>query len=110
MDRGTIFGRSHRPIRKLDVKSLHAFYLYYTVCPQSPLGVLKNCGAQTCGRLHETLEVFLTPTDGINGHLYVSQSVICEMATVEERALCVGWLFEIKISHPDSTKLLHTVQ
>jgi hypothetical protein len=41
----------------------------------------------------ETLEVFfLTPTDGISGHLYVSQSVVCEM----ERALCVGWLFETK--------------
>jgi hypothetical protein len=41
----------------------------------------------------ETLEVFfLTPTDGISGHLYVSQSVVCEMATVQERALCVGWL------------------
>jgi hypothetical protein len=35
----------------------------------------------------ETLEVFLTPTDGISGHLYVSQSVVCEMATVQERAL-----------------------
>jgi hypothetical protein len=45
----------------------------------------------------ETLEVFfLTPTDGISGHLYVSQSVVCEMATVQERALCVGWLFETK--------------
>jgi hypothetical protein len=22
-------------------------YIWYTVCPQSPLGVLKNCGAQT---------------------------------------------------------------
>jgi hypothetical protein len=30
------------------------------------------------------------------GHLYVSQSVVCEMATVQERALCVGWLFETK--------------
>jgi hypothetical protein len=45
----------------------------------------------------ETLEVFfLTPTDGISGHLYVSQSVFCEMATVQECALCVGWLFETK--------------
>jgi hypothetical protein len=42
----------------------------------------------------ETLEVFfLTPTDGISGHLYVSQSVVCEMATVQE---CVGWFFETK--------------
>jgi hypothetical protein len=39
---------------------------------------------------------FLAPTDGINGHLYVSQSVVCEMGTVQERALCVGWLFETK--------------
>jgi hypothetical protein len=38
----------------------------------------------------ETLEVFfLPPTDGISGRLYVSQSVICEMATVQERARCV---------------------
>jgi hypothetical protein len=39
----------------------------------------------------EALEVFfffLMPTDGISAHLYVSQSVDCEMATV----LCVGWL------------------
>jgi hypothetical protein len=43
----------------------------------------------------ETLEVFLTPTDGISCHLYVFQSVVCEM-TVQERALCVGWLFETK--------------
>jgi hypothetical protein len=42
----------------------------------------------------ETLEVFLPPTDGISGHLYVSQSVVCEMATVQESARCVGWLFE----------------
>jgi hypothetical protein len=40
---------------------------------------------------------FSTPTDGISGHLYVSQSVVCEMATVQERALCVGWLFETKL-------------
>jgi hypothetical protein len=44
----------------------------------------------------ETLEVFLTSTDGMRAHLYVSQSVVCEMATVQERALCVGWLFETK--------------
>jgi hypothetical protein len=28
---------------------------------------------------------FFMPTDGISGHLYVSQSVVCEMATVQER-------------------------
>jgi hypothetical protein len=44
----------------------------------------------------ENLEVFFTPTNGISGHLYVSQSVVCEMATVQERALCVGWLLETK--------------
>jgi hypothetical protein len=27
---------------------------------------------------------FLPPTDGITGHLYVSQSVVCEMGTVEQ--------------------------
>jgi hypothetical protein len=57
----------------------------------------------------EILEVIFPPTDGLSGHLYVSQSVICEMATVQERERCVGWLFETKISHPDSTKLPHTV-
>jgi hypothetical protein len=25
----------------------HLLLFQYTVCPQSPLGVLKNCGAQT---------------------------------------------------------------
>jgi hypothetical protein len=43
-----------------------------------------------------TLEVFFEPTDGISGHLYVSQLVVCEMAAVQERALYVGWLFETK--------------
>jgi hypothetical protein len=32
----------------------------------------------------EILEVFLPPTDGISGHLYVSQSVVCETASVQE--------------------------
>jgi hypothetical protein len=27
------------------------------------------------------------PTDGINGHLYFSQAVVCEMATLQERVL-----------------------
>jgi hypothetical protein len=45
----------------------------------------------------ETLEVFfLSRTYGIIGHLYVFQSGGCEMATVQERALCVGWLFQTK--------------
>jgi hypothetical protein len=39
---------------------------------------------------------FLPPTDGISSHLYVSQPVVCEMANVQERARCVGWLFETK--------------
>jgi hypothetical protein len=61
------------------------------MCSQSPLGVFKNCGAQTNSASHmrfaadysETLEVFFVmPTDGMSGHLYVSQSVVCELATV----------------------------
>jgi hypothetical protein len=39
----------------------------------------------------ETLKVFLPPADGKSGHLYVSHSAVCEMATVQERARCVGW-------------------
>jgi hypothetical protein len=31
------------------------------------------------------------PTDGISGHLYVSLSVVCELATVQERARCSSW-------------------
>jgi hypothetical protein len=58
----------------------------------------KQVEVATCGLRQITvkLEVFLTPTDGISGHLYVSQSVVYEMATVQECALCVGWLFETK--------------
>jgi hypothetical protein len=67
-----------------------------TVCPQSPFGVLKNCGAQTNWANHmrfwqiivKLWKFFFPPTDGISGHLYVSQSVVCEMATVQVRALC----------------------
>jgi hypothetical protein len=46
----------------------------------------------------ETLEVFffMPPTDGISGHLYVSESAFCVMASVQEGARCVGWLFETK--------------
>jgi hypothetical protein len=39
---------------------------------------------------------FFMSTDGISGHLYDSQSVVCEVATVQERELCVGWRFETK--------------
>jgi hypothetical protein len=35
----------------------------------------------------ETLEVFFMQTDGISGHIYVSQTVVYEMATVQECAL-----------------------
>jgi hypothetical protein len=38
---------------------------------------------------NETLEGILPLTDGISDHLYVSHSVACEMATVQERARCV---------------------
>jgi hypothetical protein len=61
--------------------------------------VRKQIELATCGLWQITVKLwkfFLTPTDGITGHLYVSQSVVCEMATVQERALCVGWLFETK--------------
>jgi hypothetical protein len=61
--------------------------------------VRKEIELATCGLQQITAKLwkfFLTPTDGINGHLYVSQSVFCEMATVQERTLCVGWLFETK--------------
>jgi hypothetical protein len=52
----------------------------------------------TCGfaaDYSETPEVFLPPTDGKSGHIFVCQ-LVCEMATVQERARCVGWLFETK--------------
>jgi hypothetical protein len=45
----------------------------------------KQIELATCGLLQITAKLwkfFLTPTDGISGHLYVSQSVDCEMATV----------------------------
>jgi hypothetical protein len=32
----------------------------------------------------------------MSGHFYVSQSVVCETATVQECTLCVGWFFETK--------------
>jgi transposase len=46
----------------------------------------------------------MLPTDGISGHLYLSQSVVCEMETVHERARCVGWLFETKSVHTEFNK------
>jgi hypothetical protein len=42
----------------------------------------------------ETLEVFSTANRWYKRHLYVSQSVVYEMATVQERSRCVGWLIE----------------
>jgi hypothetical protein len=38
----------------------------------------------------------LLSTDGISVDLYLSQSVVSEMTTVQERANCVGWRFETK--------------
>jgi hypothetical protein len=71
------------------------------VCPQSPFGVLKNCGAQT--NYSETVEVFfffLTWTDGIGGHLYVSQSVVCEMATFfQEQTINVNTYLDMTQLH-----------
>jgi hypothetical protein len=51
----------------------NSFITKHTVCPQSPLGVLKNCGAQTNWASHmwfaaeysETLEVFLSHSNSI---------------------------------------------
>jgi hypothetical protein len=61
--------------------------------------VRKQIELATCGLRQITAKLWkfvLTPTYGISGHLYVSQSVVCEMVTVQERALCVGWRFETK--------------
>jgi hypothetical protein len=71
----------------------------------------KQTELATCGlrQIIEKLWNFFLPTDAISGHLYFSQSVVCEMATVLERALCVGWLFETK-SVTKLPKLPHTVQ
>jgi hypothetical protein len=44
----------------------------------------------------ETLELFFLPTDGISDHFYISQSVVCEMLTMQEHTCCVGWHFEAK--------------
>jgi hypothetical protein len=58
----------------------------------------KQIELATCGLQHITAKLwkfFLTSTDGISGHLYVSQSVVCEMATVQKCALC-GMVFETK--------------
>jgi hypothetical protein len=43
----------------------------------------------------ETLEVFFD-ADRWNKRPSLRFSVVCEIATVQERALCVGWLFETK--------------
>jgi hypothetical protein len=43
----------------------------------------------------EALEVFVY-ADRWNKRPSLRFSVVCEMATVQERALCVGWLFEAK--------------
>jgi hypothetical protein len=45
----------------------------------------------------KTLDFFFCRQQiGISGHLYVSQSVVCEMATMQKHTRCVGWLFETK--------------
>jgi hypothetical protein len=55
---------------------------------------LATCGVRlTIVKLWKFL---LLISDGISGHLYVTQSVICEMATMKERARYVGWFFEKK--------------
>jgi hypothetical protein len=91
---------------------------WYTMCPQSPFGVLKNCGMQklielaTCCLWQIIVKLWkflLSPTYWHKRHLYVSESFVCEMATAGMCALC-GMAFWDKISHPDSTKLPHTVQ
>jgi hypothetical protein len=84
----------------------------YTVCPQSPFGVLKNCGAQTNWTSHmrfaadysETLEVFFT-ANGWNKRPSLRFSVSClwNGECAGRRALC-GMAFWDKISYPDSTK------
>jgi hypothetical protein len=59
----------------------------------------KQIELATCGLRQIIVKLwkcFLLPTDGIRSHLYVSHSVVCEMATVQERARCVEWLFETK--------------
>jgi hypothetical protein len=55
----------------------------------------------------ETLEVYLTPTDGISDYLYISQSAVCEMVTVQERARCVGWLFRDMLQLYAVTQIEH---
>jgi hypothetical protein len=45
----------------------------------------------------KTVEVYFIANSGISDHLYVSQTVVLKMVTVQERARCVGWLFETKL-------------
>jgi hypothetical protein len=83
----------------LKAKYLVLYAPLHTVCSQSPFGDLKNCGAQkielaTCGlqqvivKLWKFLNFFFFCHQqiGISGHLYVSQSVVCETATMQEHA------------------------
>jgi hypothetical protein len=62
------------------------------MCPQSLLGVLKNCGVQTKQNMRfaadysETLEV-LFDANRWNKRPSLRFSVVYEMATVQERAL-----------------------
>jgi hypothetical protein len=88
------------------------YSLNNTVCPQSPLGVLKNCSAQTNWASHmrfaadysETLEVFFY-TDRWNKRPSLRFSVSC----LWNWRLC-RMAFWDEISHPDSTKWLRIAQ
>jgi hypothetical protein len=64
--------------------------------------VRKQIELATCGlwQFIVKLWTFFAATDGISGHPCVSQPVVCEVATVQERAHCVGWLFETKSVTP----------
>jgi hypothetical protein len=91
-------------LKKMLYPSPHMKTETNTVCPQSQFWVLKNCiviqiELVTCGLRQIRAKLwnfFLTPKEGMSGHLYVSHWVVCEMATVQERARCVGWLYETK--------------
>jgi hypothetical protein len=51
----------------------------------------KQIELATCGLRQIVVKLwkFLLLIDSISGHLYVSLSVVCVMAIVQERALCV---------------------
>jgi hypothetical protein len=52
----------------------------------------KQIELATCGLRQIIVKLwkfYFAATDGIGGHFYVSQSVVCEMATMHERQRCV---------------------